>query len=107
MNNKKPLCNKGDKFYRIFKNRVIEVTIERVEQMPLGHYIYQDDFRPYSTVALHRTFCKRYFKDKELAEKVVELKTKISALREELDIENCNLRLLLEENEEQIKGEKN
>ena len=100
----KPICNKGDEFYRIFKNNVVKVTITKVEQMKLGHYIYQDDFKPYSTFALKSSFCKRYFKDKELAEKVVELRTKTTALREELDMENYNLRLLLEENEKQIKG---
>ena len=104
MSEEKPLCNVGDKFYRIFKDKVVPITMYKVEQMKLGHYVYQDDFKPYSTFAFKSNFCNRYFKDKELAQKVVEIRAKMSALRSELDIENYNLRMLIEENEKQIKG---
>lgn len=102
MSEEKQICNIGDKFYRIFKDKVIPITIFKVEKMKLGHYVYQDDFKPYSTSAFKSNFCNRYFKDKKLAQKVVEIRTKISALRNELDMENYNLKMLIEENEKQI-----
>ena len=102
---KEQICKVGDEFFRLFKNQVVIVTITRAERMSLGHYVYNDDFRPYSTSVLYRTFCNRYFKDKELAIAVAKTKERISALRNEIEVETATLNELLSENRKDILGE--
>lgn len=100
----KKICEVGAEFYRLYKNQIVITHIIRAEQMPLGHWVYADDFNPYSTSAFKRNFCNRYFKDKNIAEQVCEIKERISALRDEIKQENINLNELLEENRRQILG---
>ena len=90
------LCNVGDKFYRIYKNQVLECEIIRVEKMPLGHYVYQDNIG--STTVFNRNFSRIYFKDKRLAENLVKLRIEAHGIREELDVVNRLISEVLEEN---------
>jgi hypothetical protein len=99
----KQLCNTGDEFYRIYKGRVWKVKIIKVERMPLGHIIYYDSIGKTSNVTFGRTFGTKYFKNKEIAEKVLALKNQISGLKEEITEMQYEMSLLLDENESEIK----
>ena len=50
----KKICEVGTEFYRLYKNQIVITHIIRAEQMPLGHWVYADDFNPYSTSAFKR-----------------------------------------------------
>ena len=108
MKKNKPLCKVGDEFYRIIKGNIVKCKITRAEQMPLGHYVYEDNFK-YNSTTLGRGFHNKYFKDKKIAKQMLETKEEYAKIkeqyedliREKLDIIN----LLKEVNREQITKE--
>ena len=103
--NEKPMCKIGDKFYRIVKGEVKLATIIRAEKMLLGHYVYGDDIK-YTEAVFNRNFAKTYFKDKELAEEKIRIKSTISEIKETLKEYQEQLEDIIAENEKQIMEEK-
>lgn len=75
-------CEKGDKFYRIKKNKVILVTITEVtHHTQFGHYSYKDDL---NCTHFGRNFGTSLFKTQEECEKELLKRQNIKEKRERL-----------------------
>lgn len=80
----KPLCKIGDKFYRIIKDKIVETTIIDIYQPALGHYVYTDDLK-YNSNSFTRNFPERYFKTREMAEEMLNLREDYAIAKEEYE----------------------
>ena len=77
----KQICEVGDVFYRVIKGEITRVTITKVEQMKLGHYVCKDNTgRTY----FDRNFGNYIFKTREEAEKYLKRKEAIAKKKEML-----------------------
>lgn len=101
MEKDKKICNVGDKFYRVFKGQLVQTEITKIEQMPLGHYVYNDSLN-YNGSAFSRTILSRYYIDKEIGEEILELQTERESLKEQIEEINVKIRELKKLNEKQI-----
>ena len=100
MNDKK-ICNVGDKFYRVFKGQLVQTEITKIEQMPLGHYVYSDSLN-YNGSAFSRTILSRYYIDKEIGQEILKLQAERESLKEQIEEINAKIGELKELNKKQI-----
>lgn len=59
------MCNVGEVFYKLLKDRVAKIQIVEVTHHALGHYVYRDDL---GGSFFGRSFDQRVFRTEEEAE---------------------------------------